>query len=162
MTKLPLIHRLFPKAQIILAERHPFDVVLSCFMANFRLNPAMRSFTSLAEAARTYDSVFTNWGHASAALPIDLHRVRYERLITDAQSELQPLVEWLDLPWNEEFLDNIRIAGRRGRIKTASYSQVGEPLYTRAIGRWEKYHEQLEGITPQLLTWVERMDYRAE
>ena len=162
MTKLPLIHRLFPKAQIILAERHPFDAVLSCFMANFRLNPAMRSFTSLDEAARTYDSVFTNWNNASAALPVDVRRVRYERLIADAQCELRPLIDWLGLAWSEDLLDNSGIARRRGRIKTASYSQVGEPLYNRAIGRWKRYREQLEPIFPTLATWVKRMDYEAD
>src|SRR5436190_1119517 len=31
----PLIHRLFPEAPIVFVERHPCDVVLSCFMARF-------------------------------------------------------------------------------------------------------------------------------
>ena len=131
-------------------------------MANFKLNTAMRSFTTLEEAARTYDSVFAAWTDASAALPIGLRRVRYERLIADPRAELQPLVAWLGLAWTEDLIDNRASARRRGRIKTASYSQVGEPLYERAIGRWERYREQLKDITPQLRIWAERMDYRAE
>ncbi len=51
MARVPLIRRLFPKARIILSERHPYDVVLSCFIANFQLKAAMRSSTSLDEAA---------------------------------------------------------------------------------------------------------------
>src|SRR3546814_7788546 len=38
MARVPLIHRLFQRAKFILAERHPYDVVLSCLMANFQLN----------------------------------------------------------------------------------------------------------------------------
>ena len=162
MARLPLIHHLFPKAKIILAERHPYDVVLSCFMANFRLNWAMRSFTTMEEAARTYDTVFAAWDHAHATLPIDLRRIRYERLIADTQSELEPLVTWLGLPWSSDFLDNSAIAGRRGRIKTASYSQVGQPLYERAIGRWEKYRDQIAPAMPLLLTWAKRLKYKTE
>ena len=83
MARVPFIQRLFPKARFILAERHPYDVVLSCFMANFQLNVAMRSFTSLDEAAKTYDAVFSVWHRAQALLPVQSHAVRYERLVVD-------------------------------------------------------------------------------
>ena len=53
----PLIHRLFPEAKLIFAERHPCDVVLSCFMQNFDLNDAMANFLDLGDAARLYDLV---------------------------------------------------------------------------------------------------------
>ena len=33
---VPFIRRLFPDAKIILALRHPCDVVLSCYVTNFR------------------------------------------------------------------------------------------------------------------------------
>ena len=36
MLRLPMIRRLFPNARIILALRHPCDVLLSCYMQNFR------------------------------------------------------------------------------------------------------------------------------
>ncbi len=34
--RLPVIKRLFPNAKVILAIRHPCDVILSCFMQHFR------------------------------------------------------------------------------------------------------------------------------
>jgi hypothetical protein len=34
--RLPAIARLFPNARILLAIRHPYDVLLSCFMQHFR------------------------------------------------------------------------------------------------------------------------------
>jgi len=162
MDRLPLIHRLFPKAKIILAERHPYDVVLSCFMANFQLNLAMRSFTSLAEAARTYDAVFASWERGVALLPVDHHSVRYERLVTDAEAELRPLVGWLDLGWRDALLDHTGTAKDRGRVRTASYSQIGEKLYTRARYRWRRYADALAPVMPILRPWAEKMGYESE
>lgn len=159
MTKLPLIHRLFPKARFILAERHPYDVVLSCFMANFQLNFAMRSFTSLDEAARTYDAVFSSWEKASRLFAVDFRTVRYERLVVDPGVELRPLVEWLGLDWSDDLLDHRASAQARGRVRTASYSQIGEPLYQRARYRWKRYADELEPVIPILEPWAERLGY---
>jgi len=159
MANAVLIHRLFPAARFILAERHPADVVLSCFMANFNLNPAMRSFTDLEEAARTYDTVFSVWHRARELLPIDAHEVRYERLVEDPRGELQPLVEWLGVEWSDRLLAHTETARSRGRVRTASYSQIGEKLYTRASGRWRRYAAELAPVMPVLAPWIARMGY---
>jgi hypothetical protein len=57
----PTIHRLFPESRFILALRHPCDVVLSCWLTNFRLNNAMASFLDLDDAAELYDAAFDQW-----------------------------------------------------------------------------------------------------
>lgn len=162
MAKVPLIRRLFPGARFILAERHPYDVVLSCFMANFQLNFAMRSFTSLEEAALTYDAVFTAWEQAVRLFEADYRTVRYERLVVDPGAELRPLVEWLGLGWDDRLLDHLPAAQARGRVRTASYSQIGEPLYTRARYRWRRYADQLAPVIPILAPWAERLGYDTE
>jgi hypothetical protein len=159
MARMPIVHRLFPDARIILVERHPCDAVLSCFMANFQLNPAMRSFTDLEEAARTYDTVFTAWTRAEALFPLRVQRVRYERMVEDLGAEMRPLLEFLGLPWDEKVLDNQAAAASRGHVRTASYAQVTEPIYQRAAGRWERYRAQLEPILPILAPWAEKMGY---
>ncbi len=162
MARVPLIHRLFPKARFILAERHPYDVVLSCFMANFQLNVAMRSFTSLDEAARTYDAVFSAWHRGLALFPINAHPVRYERLIFDPTAELSSLVEWLGEEWNDDLLDHQKTASRRERVRTASYAQIGEKLYTRSRDRWRRYADQMAPVLPILQPWAARMGYETE
>lgn len=159
MAQMPTIQRLFPEAAIVLVERHPCDVVLSCFMANFVLNPAMRSFTDLDEAARTYDAVFANWELALSLLPLRVHTVRYERMIADLEGELRPLTEFLGLPWRDDILDHQASAARRGHVRTASYAQVGQPLYGHAVERWRRYSKYLEPVLPILAPWAERMGY---
>jgi tetratricopeptide (TPR) repeat protein len=162
MERVPMIHRLFPNARIILAERHPYDVVLSCFMANFTLNQAMRSFASLDEAARTYDAVFSAWERGKSLFPIDWRPVRYERLIEDAESELRPIVEWLGLAWSDRIVDHTHTAKTRGRVRTASYSQIGEQIYTRARDRWRAYAAHLAPVLPILRPWAEAMGYETD
>jgi hypothetical protein len=157
--RMPLIQRVFPDARIVFVERHPCDAVLSCFMANFTLNPAMRSFTRLDEAARTYDAVLDAWTRAESLLPLNVHRIRYERMVQDLEGEMRPLLEFLELPWDPKVLDNQKAAAERGRVRTASYSQVTEPIYTRSSGRWERYREHLEPVLPILAPWVEKLGY---
>jgi tetratricopeptide (TPR) repeat protein len=159
MARAPLIHRLFPGARIVFVERHPCDVVLSCFMANFELNHAMRSFTDIEEAARLYDAVMEAWIRARTLLPLDVHRIRYERMIEDPEAEIRPLLAFLGVEWNEKVLDNRAAAERRDYIRTASYAQVGEPIYRRAAGRWQRYRDQLAPVLPILSPWAERLGY---
>jgi tetratricopeptide (TPR) repeat protein len=159
MARMPIVHRLFPDAKVIFLERHPCDVVLSCFMANFQLNNAMRSFSDLEEAARTYDAVLEAWTRAAALLPMAVHRIRYERMVTDLEGEMRPLLDFLGLPWDPSVLDNQAAAAERGHVRTASYSQVTEPIYKRAAGRWERYRQQLGPVLPILAPWAEKMGY---
>jgi tetratricopeptide (TPR) repeat protein len=161
MARAVQIHRLFPGARFILAERHPADVVLSCFMANFQLNHAMRSFTELTETALTYDIVFRAWHRALDLFDIAAYPIRYERLVEDPRAELQPLVDWLGLEWNESVLAHEETARSRTRVRTASYAQIGEKLYTRASGRWRRYADQLAPVLPILEPWVQQMGYEA-
>jgi tetratricopeptide (TPR) repeat protein len=159
MARMPLIHRLFPDAKIVLVERHPCDVALSCFMANFTLNRAMRHFVTLEGAARLYDTAFEAWTRATDLLPIEVHAIRYERMVQNLEGEMHRLLDFLQIPWDPAVLDNQGAAAKRTHITTASYSQVTEPLYRRASGRWERYRKQMEPVLPILAPWAERMGY---
>jgi len=159
LNKVPLIHRLFPDARFILALRHPCDVVLSCFITNFRLNSAMSNFLDLEDSARLYDSSFGFWEQCRAIMSIHVHEISYERMIADGEAELRPLFDYLDLEWHRDVLDHRRTAAGRGIISTASYSQVTEPIYDRAAGRWTRYRDQLAPVLPILQPWVERFGY---
>jgi tetratricopeptide (TPR) repeat protein len=159
MARAPLIHRLFPDAKIVFVERHPCDAVLSCFMANFQLNHAMRAFTEIDEAARLYDAVMGAWTRARALLPLDVHTIRYERMVADLEREMRPLLGFLGLDWDPKVLDNRAAAAGRDYIRTASYAQVAEPIYRRAAGRWERYRDQLAPVLPILAPWAERLGY---
>jgi tetratricopeptide (TPR) repeat protein len=155
----PLIHRLFPDARFIFAARHPCDVVLSAFMQNFDLNPAMANFLDLENTARLYDLVLTFWTRCRELLPLDVHVLRYEALVADSEAQMRALIGFLGLEWDDRVLDNEGIAARRGLIATPSYHQVAQPIYATARGRWERYRDQLAPVLPILAPWAERMGY---
>jgi tetratricopeptide (TPR) repeat protein len=159
MARMPLVHRLFPDAKIVFVERHPCDVVLSCFITNFELNQAMAGFTDLREAALLYDAVFDAWTKASNLLPLDIHRIRYERLVDDLEGEMRGLLRFLAIDWDPGVLDNRASAAQRDYIRTASYAQVTEPIYRRASGRWQRYRTELEPVLPILAPWADRLGY---
>jgi tetratricopeptide (TPR) repeat protein len=159
MARMPIVHRIFPDAKIVFVERHPCDAVLSCFMSNFALSRAMRSFTNLEEAALLYDAVLESWTRAAGLLPLDVHRIRYERMVENLEGEMRGLLDYLGLPWDASVLDNRASAARREHIGTASYSQVTEPIYQRSAGRWTRYRAEMAPVLPILAPWAERLGY---
>lgn len=161
MARMPLLHALFPDARILFVERHPFDVVLSCYVSNFRLNHAMRSFIDLREAALTYDAVLSAWTAARGALDLAVHTVRYERLVANTEGEVRAALDFIGAAYDPALIDTVAAAKDRGRIRTASYAQVAEPIYRRSVARWERYREQLAPVREILAPWVERFGYTA-
>ena len=156
---LPLIRRIFPDAKIILALRHPCDVALSCFTTNFKLNDGMSSFLELDTTAELYDLSFSYFHRVQQLMPMPTHQVVYERIVADQETELKALFGFLGLPWDRNVLDHQKTALERGRIKTASYSQVAEPIYARSSGRWQNYRTYLEPIFPVLKPWIDKFGY---
>ena len=153
------IHRAFPDAKYIFTLRHPCDVVLSCYMQNFKVTRAMSAFLRLETAAQFYDVVMQHWEQARKVLPLNVHTIRYEDMVEDLEGELRPLIDFIGVDWDDSLLDHQKTAKDRGYIRTPSYAQVTEKVYSRSSGRWTKYREQLAPILPVLAPWVERFGY---
>lgn len=154
-----LIHRLFPAAPFVLALRHPADVVLSCFMQNFRLNDAMANFLTLEGAATLYDRSMRLWCSYREKLPLRVAEVRYEGLVGDPRATLAPVIGTLGLEWDERVLDHRATAAARGRVNTPSYAQIAEELHGRAAGRWRDYRRHLAPVLPMLAPWIAHFGY---
>ena len=157
---LGLIQRVFPGAPIILAVRHPLDVCLSCFMQDFDLNSFMSNFQSLEGVARVYAEVMELASCYQQLLPLNLLPVRYEDLVADFNGQVQRILTFLDLPWEQGLTDFATRA--RGRlINTPSYHQVSQPIYQRASHRWRHYERHLAPIREPLQPFIERFGYNA-
>ena len=164
--KLPLnivhvgeILRVFPGARFIFALRNPADCVLSCFMQPFRVNDSMANFFTLQDSANLYNSVMTLWEQYRDVLPVRSVTLKYENLITDIEGTMRPVLEFLELEWNEDLLSYSDTARQRSRIKTPSYNQVIQPLYRDADGRWMRYQDKMAGILKILKPWMDRYGY---
>jgi tetratricopeptide (TPR) repeat protein len=159
MGSMPIVHRLFPDAPVIFMERHPCDVVLSCFMMRFQPTGIGTNFLTLRDTALLYDEMMQLWTRSTELLPLRVYTIRYERLVEDLEGELRPLAAFLGLSWLPEILDHRDTAKKRSFIKTPSYAQVTEPVTKKAVGRWTRYREQLESAIPILEPWVTRLGY---
>lgn len=159
LAQLPFIARLFPTARVVLALRHPCDVVLSNFMQHYRLNNAMANFLTIEDAARCYVRVMSLWQNCVAWLPISAHTVRYEDVVTDFESEIHRLLTYLDIDWDDAVLAFDRHAKAREIINTPSYQSVTEPINRQAMFRWKRYERQLGPVLPDLQPFVSAFGY---
>lgn len=157
---VPTIHRLFPTAKIVFAVRDPRDVVLSCFQQRFGMNGAMFQLLRLDTAARYYDAVMELVRAARAKLPLQVHEIRYEGVVTDFDGEVRALLAFLGLAWEDAVRDYAETARTRA-IGTPSASQVVQPLYASAQGKWRNYRSFLEPVQPMLSPWVAAFGYEA-
>lgn len=160
--RVPLIVRIFPKARFILALRHPLDVCLSCFMHPFGPNEAMLNFAHLDTTAQLYRHAMRLWLRVERELGLTAHRIRYEDLVRNFDAEVQGLLAFLGLPWDERVRDFARHAAERGKINTPSYHQVTRPLNRDAVYRWKRYAKQLAPIVPVLAPFIREYAYDVE
>ncbi len=160
LVRLPLVAALFPQAQVLLALRHPCDVVLSCYMQNFRSPAFSITFETLASTARMYARVMAHYHGFSDRLRLPLHVVRYEDLVADVAAEGKALFGSLGLPWSDDLAAFTERARRKGAISTPSYAQVVQPVNQRAVGRWQRYRQWFDGEPlDTLMPWIERLGY---
>jgi hypothetical protein len=159
MLRLPVIRRLFPNAPIILAVRHPCDVVLSCFMQHFRAPHFVLLCSDLQSLAMGYRRSFDFWYQQAAMLSPHVLEIRYENFVADFESGVRELAQFLRLPWDERMLAPAEHARAKGYISTPSYSQVVQPVNQKAVGRWRAYERHIAPIIPQLQPYLARWQY---
>jgi tetratricopeptide (TPR) repeat protein len=155
---LPLIHRLFPTAKILLALRDPRDVVLSCYQQRFGMNAAMYQLLRLDTATAYYDAVMRLVAASRAKLPLRLHTVKYEDVVGNFEATMREVLHFLELEWDESVRRYTETARSRA-IGTPSAAQVVRPLYGEARGRWRNYRALLAPHLPALAPWVATFGY---
>ncbi len=161
LLRLPVIARLFPGAKIILAVRHPCDVLLSCYMQHFRAPDFAQLCQDLPTLCAGYRRSFDFWYAQQTILRADVLELRYESFVESFESQVRGIVDFLELPWNEAVLAPGRRAAEKRFISTPSYSQVVQPVNTRSVGRWLPYREMFAASLPLLQPYFERWGYDA-
>ena len=165
--KLPLnvvhvgeILRFFPNSKFVFALRHPYDSVLSCFMQQFELNPAMKNFLSIKRSAYLYDLVMKLWKTYLKIFPINFHYIKYEDVVTDFDKTTKKIFKFLNLDWSNKAKDFYKTAKDRIDISTPSYNQVTSPLYLKSMNRWKNYEENFKDVKNNLQKWIHEFEYK--
>jgi tetratricopeptide (TPR) repeat protein len=154
-----LINRIFPQSKFILALRHPLDCIMSCWMQNFQMSPAMANMVDLDRIVDFYCTAMEVLYICKKRYGLKIHRVRYEDLVLDFRGEISNILEFLDLKWEDELTNYKKTALSRERIRTPSYSQVVKPIYNTASYRWKNYEQYLEPYKSQLAPWMKNYGY---
>ena len=163
--KLPLdiallgfIHRFFPRAKFIFAIRDPRDSVLSCYQQSFLMNAAMYQFLSIETAAQYYDQVMSLGKLCRERFPLRVHEVRYEKVVGNLQQEIEPLLAFLGVSWQDQMLKFYETAKERS-IRTPSAKQVIEAPYKTSIEKWRRYEKYMAPALPTLNKWAAEFGY---
>jgi tetratricopeptide (TPR) repeat protein len=133
-----LIQLILPNAKIVDVRRHP----LACCVSNFRQHFAggFECSNDLNDLGRFYADYVDLMAHFDDVLPGRIHRVIYERLVADLETEVRRLLDYLGLPFHPaclRFFDNDRA------VATPSSLQVRQPVFTEALDQWRHYEPWL-------------------
>jgi tetratricopeptide (TPR) repeat protein len=141
---LGLIKSLFPNARIIHSLRDPLDNCLSVFF--LRLGGGMTYATDLQDIAHYYRQHSLLMTHWKSLFADSVFEMDYDNLVADPDVTVKALFDFMGLGWCDEWRDFYQL---QNRVKTASASQVREPLYKSRSGRWRNYarHAQSLGFT---------------
>lgn len=143
---LPLIGRLFPGARVVRLHRDPRDVCISNFASPIR--PEMVFATSVDTIIDEIEDFVASCEQPRGPDHPAVLDLVYEDLVRSPEREIRRLLEFCDLPWQE---DCLRFFDHRRPVHTISAVQVRQPLHTRSIGRWRSFE-------PQLAPWLERLE----
>jgi len=157
--RLPVIRRVFPHARILLAVRHPCDVLLSCYMQQFRAPDFALLCRSIESLAVGFRRTFDYWYAQSALLAPAVHELGYEDLVRDFESGMRAVTDFLELPWAESMLRPAERAQAKGYISTPSYAQVTQPVNQKSVDRWKRYEKYFAGALPPLEPYLARWGY---
>lgn len=162
MLWVPMIHRLYPEAKLILALRHPCDAILSCYMQNFRSTVLAAASESLERLAQAYVAAMECWLYHVDLIKPDVFVSRYEDLVADTPAQTRRIAEFLHLDDAESMLHFDARAREKGYIATPSYTQVIEPINRKGVNRWQRYREYFEPILPTLRPMLEHWNYAVD
>ncbi len=145
-----LIHLILPNARIIDVRRHPMACGLSLFKEHFA-NAQLFSY-SLATIGQYYRQYVELMAHFRQVLPGRVHRIVYEALVEDTESEVRKLLEHCGLPFEANclrFYENARA------VSTASSEQVRQPIFRQGLDHWRNYEAWLQPLRNELGSLIE-------
>jgi len=143
---LGLISTILPKAKVIHCVRSPLDTCLSIFKTDFK-GELHRYAYDLVETGQYYNLYQELMAHWEKVMPGFVHTLRYEDMIADQQDQIERLLNFCELPWDEACL---AFHKTKRKVVTASVAQVRQPIYKDSVALWKRYEKQLEPLIKSL------------
>ena len=137
----------FPNSKIINCQRLAHDICLSIFK-NYFSSPIMNwayHQEDIAKYYNNYDELLKFW---KSKLSKDIYTIEYEKLIQNKNEEIQKLLKFCDLEWDENCLNFYK--KNKTPIQTASISQAREEIYTSSLNSNLEYDSYLHEMFNRL------------
>jgi tetratricopeptide (TPR) repeat protein len=142
---LALIKAMFPNAKILYCRRDPMDICFSIYTRYFLKGvPYGYDLDTLASYCVQFSELMDYY---QSLLPDFILEVKYEDLVSDIEGETRKVLDFCNLPWDQNcltFYDSDK------RVETASSLQVKKPIYTSSIGSWKNYEPYLDKLIKAL------------
>ena len=137
-----LIHLMLPNAKIVHVRRNPLDTCLSGYSRLFaKGQPHSYDLTELGRYYRAYAQLMDHW---RSVLPDGaMLEVQYEELVNDHEPQARRLIDYCGLEWDDVCLDFHKTDRS---IRTASVTQVRQPIYNTSLERWRHYDAFLDPL----------------
>jgi tetratricopeptide (TPR) repeat protein len=155
---IPAYLRIFPETKFLIALRDPRDVILSCFMQAQPLNGTTAADLTLAGAAERYAESMSIWRTLAPLMAGHYLEVRYEDMVEDLETVARKSLNFLGVPWDAKVLGFDEHA-RQKLVRSPTYADVTQPVYKRAVGRWQHYRKYLEPHLEKLEPFVKAFGY---
>ena len=158
LIELGFIKTIFPNSKIILAIRHPLDCIISCVLTSFKMNDGMVNFKNIHTTSFFYNECFELLFRYFNYYEINYHTVKYENVIKNFKDEINKLINFLNLQFEESLNNYQETARKREKINTPSYDQVVQPIYSSSINRYKNFDE-IKKIKIDIKHWINQFSY---
>ncbi|KZL16713.1 Sulfotransferase domain protein [Pseudovibrio axinellae] len=129
-----LIRAILPNAKVVHVKRNVNASNFALFKQNFGRNvPYSNTVEDIWWWRDRYESSVAFW---EERFPGFVHNVAYEDVVSDQEGETQKLLEYLELPWEDQVLDFHK---NERSVLTASVSQVRKKIYSSSLETWRNY-----------------------
>ncbi len=137
-----LIHALFPSAKIIHVKRNAIDTCLSCYTKLFSEgHPYSYDLTELGQYYQCYERIMNHW--RCILPPGAFFEVEYENVVYNLEAEAKRLIAYCNLSWDPACLAFYQ---SERQVRTASFMQVRQPVYTSSTNSWHRFKNELESL----------------
>lgn len=134
---LGLIRVMLPNATIIDCRRDPRDQGLSLFQKDIPEQQYGYDLERIGNMSCLYSELLEHW---EQFMPGKIFRIQYEELVAEPEPHIRRMLDHCRLKFDEaclSFHKTERI------VRTMSRTQVRQPVYQSAVGRWKNYEKNL-------------------
>lgn len=138
---LGLIALTMPNAKIIHCTRDPLETCFSVYKQNFSGSHAYTNeLSELGQYFLEYEKMMMQW---KALFGSHIYEANYEKMVSDSQAEISSLLEFCGLDIESACFDFHK---NKRAVRTASVSQVRQPIYKDALKASTPYKQQLQPL----------------